>query len=115
MRQIVNSYMFLDKSRVILYGILIVAILVALLVNQQAFFKPFGQDLHGRATDYGLKIQGWVKTSIYPKISSEVKNGGEVIGQEATKQKDIALKNIWENIKKYLAEKFSKTFGTKVE
>ncbi len=107
--------MFLDKSRVILYIIVIIAIVAALFLSQTAYFKPFGRQLHQQVSGYSVKTQNWIKTAIYPKISYEVKNRGEVIEQEATKQKDMALKSIWESIKKYFAEKFSKTFGTKVE
>ena len=100
----------------------ILAILVVLGIvffSQQPQFSNIGGDLYIQSArkggEFWIKSSDWFKASIYPNISGEVAKRGEVIKEEITKQKDGAVKNIWENIKSYFAEKFSKTFGTKVE
>lgn len=53
--------------------------------------------------------------NVYPRVSGGVEGSKEIIEKEVVRQKDNAVKNIWGKFKSYLAEKFSKMSGTKVE
>jgi len=99
--------------------VIIVILLAIVFFSQQIYFRESGKNLYLQADKYARvyigKASDWLKINVYPKISGEVQKGGVEAQKEIAKQKNNLLQNIWENLKKYSAEKFSKTFGTKVE
>ena len=111
--------MHMKKGDLVKNIIIIAVILVAVFLSQQPYFKKNSKNLFSQATKqinvYLVKTGDWLKAHIYPKVSGEVAKGGAVAQEEIKKQKNNILQNIWENIKNYFAEKFSKTFGTKVK
>lgn len=103
-----------------LKNIVIIVILVVLVfVSQQSAFRSYGKDLYGyigpKIEEYKTKVVDWFKTTIYPRVSGEVEQKGNAIGEEINKQKNNFVQNIWENAKKYFADIFTKVSGTKVQ
>ena len=101
-------------------NIVIIAVLLAMVfLSQQSFAKPTAQkiisQISEKTKEYSQKAGDWLKAKTNPYIAKEVQNGGERVKEEVIKQKNNLLQNIWENLKKYFAQKFSKTFGTEVK
>jgi len=107
------------QNIVVINTIIVVMLLVTVFLSQQAYFSPYGKTVYlkgmGEFNVYWLKLNYWANTNVYPKISGEVEKGGQVVTQEIVKQKNNIAHSIWENIKKYFAEKFSKYSGTQVQ
>jgi hypothetical protein len=101
------------SKKPIFYIILIIVILVLVFFSQQAVSGKFNQTLFStvanQAQAYLAKGSNWVIDSIYPKISKEVQNGGEVIQNEVNraKQKVAEVKEATENIPKKIESYFS--------
>lgn len=99
--------------------LIIITILIVVFLSQQPYFRPIGKNLFSRGTErinpYWLKTNEWINKNIYPRVSREVEERGGAVKEEVQKQKDIAVQSIWQKIKNYLAEKFSKFSGTEVE
>lgn len=97
----------------------IVVVLGIVFFSQQAYFAPYGKTLYlkgiGEFNVYWLKIDHWANANVYPKIGGEVGRGREQVTQEIVKHKNNIAQNIWENVKSYLAQKFSKYSGTEVK
>lgn len=108
------------KLKVFTKNIIIVAIILAVVfMSQRSDFRQFGEKLYSQAAEqinnYTPKLSSWFMANVYPKVGGGAERGKEVIEKEFIGQKDNAAKNIWEKFKNYLAEKFSKMSGTKVE
>ena len=99
--------------------LVITAILLTVFLSQSPYFRPFGEVFYKRGAEYASpywsNASGWLKANIYPRVSGGVQTGGEVVSKEVVKQKNNFAAALWENIKNYFAEKFSKISGTKVE
>ncbi|KKP41801.1 MAG: hypothetical protein UR31_C0023G0005 [Parcubacteria group bacterium GW2011_GWA2_33_14] len=99
--------------------IIIIILLIVIFLSQQPHFRPAGEKAYSQMKKqgelYGVKFNSWFNAHVYPKVSGQVASGGEVIKKEIENQKNNIAKNSWEKIKNYLAENFSKFFGTKVE
>ncbi len=102
------------KNRGFAQYILIMAVILAVIfLSQQPYFSGIGKNIYNQA-------ESWVMTNIYPRVVSEVeKRGEEVRGEEVreevSRQKDNLMKNVWQKIKKYFSNIFTKTTGTEVE
>ncbi len=103
------------KKGIIKYIIIIAVILAVVFLSQQVYLSNIGKNLYSQGNKYWTEADQWLKTNIYPMIGKEVENRGEEAKEEIAKQKDNALKSLWEKIKNFLAQKFSKFSGTKVE
>ncbi len=106
--------------QILVINVIILAILLAtVFLSQQAYFAPYGKTLYvkgvGQFNVYWLKLNYWADTNLYPRLSGEAGKGGQLITQEITKQKNSIAQSVWENIKNYLAQKFSKLSGTEVK
>lgn len=101
------------------YIVIIAVILSVVFLSQQPFARPFGKSVYSwsqkEASNYWSKTTHWLGATIYPKVTQEVEKRGEPLKEEVITQKDNAVKNIWENIKNYFAEQFSKISGTEVK
>lgn len=99
--------------------VIIAVVLVVVFLSQQPYFRPAGEKAYSQmkkqGESYGVQFNSWFNTNVYPKVGGQVASGGEVIKKEIETQKNNIAKNTWEKIKSYLAENFSKLFGTKVE
>lgn len=104
---------------VIKNGIIIIVILALAFISQQHFFDSYGKNTLSfagqQASLYWHKVGEWFSATIYPRVQKEAAERGQPLKEEVEKQKDNAVKIIWENVKNYFAEKFSKVSGTKVE
>ena len=101
------------------YIIAISIVLAVVFMSQQAFLRPFGMFAYNWGAEkigyYWSKTTNWFSAGLYPKIEKEALEKGNEVKEEAIIQKDNAVKNIWQNIKNYFANQFSKFSGTKVE
>ena len=101
------------------YIVLIAFVLGIAFLSQQPLFKPYGKNLYNQASIqaslYWSKANNWVTASLYPKATQEVQNRGEPLQEAIIDQKNNFAQNVWENIKNYFAEKFSKISGTQVK
>src|SRR3989344_6932379 len=90
--------------------IIITVILTIVFLSQASDLGRFGNGLYIQTTEkiseYGLKSSNWFKVNIYPRIGGGVEKGKESIEKEVNKQKDVAVKSVWEKFKNYFAEKF---------
>lgn len=108
------------ESKVFIKNILIViVILTVVFLSQQSYFRTIGNYLYSKylkqVSLYFVKNTDWFKENVYPKVSGEVAQKREDVKEEIIKQKNNFAQIIWGNFKNYFAEKFSKTFDTKVE
>ena len=92
--------------------VIIVAILGIAFLSQLPDLRYVGKKWYPEAKE---KTYGWLGLNLYPKIVGDLQKKGEEVKQGAIDVKDNFFISIWENIKKYFAEKFTQTFGTKVE
>ncbi len=101
------------------YIVIIIIILVIVFLSQQPYFRGIGKNIYNQAEaqigSYWSKANNWVRVNVYPRVSSEAQKRGEAIKEEVNKEKNAIAQNIWEKIKKYFSEQFSKFSGTKVE
>lgn len=99
--------------------IIITVILIVIFLSQKSGFKRSIGNLYSQAiekySNYGLGLKSWLMANIYPMVGRGADIGKEVVEKEVVKQKDVLTKNFWKKFKNYLAEKFSKISGTKVE
>lgn len=93
----------------IVRNIVIIAVIVFIIfLGQQPYFQEQGKFWLQKVNAYiGPYWQKWV--------SGEVDKRKEIITQEIEKEKEKISQSIWQQIKKFLAEKFSNISGTKVE
>jgi hypothetical protein len=110
----------MENGGVFIKNVLIVgAIFGIVFLSQQSFLKPFGRIMYSQGTQqyqaYFAKISTWFKASIYPKINTEAQNRGAAVNEAITAQKQNAAQVVWENIKNYFANTFSKISGTHVK
>lgn len=95
--------------------IIIIAILIMAFMSQQPSFNSFGPKAIEQVNVYWQKTLNWIGLNTIEKVEEDLKGKGEEVKQGAIDVKNNFLISMWENIKNYFAEKFSKTFGTKVE
>ncbi len=96
----------------------IVAIIVVLGIiyfSQQANFRSVGVQAQQQSQNYLDKGIEWVKTNIYPRVSSEVEKRGGQLTQQANTAKNNFAQTIWEGIVKYLQKNFNYLFKTDVQ
>ncbi|OGZ62974.1 MAG: hypothetical protein A3C58_01410 [Candidatus Staskawiczbacteria bacterium RIFCSPHIGHO2_02_FULL_34_10] len=110
----------MEHERGLIKNIVIIAVLLAVVfLSQSSSFRPIAQIIYNQASEkispYTAGAGNWFKANIYPRIKSEAAKRGEEAAQEITTQKDNVAQNLWEKIKNFFAEKFSKFFGTKVK
>ncbi|MEK7562527.1 MAG: hypothetical protein AAB509_02525 [Patescibacteria group bacterium] len=98
----------MQKREFIKYIAIIIIILVIVFLSQQPYFRGYGKDIYG-------KVDSWVRTNVYSKVSGEVEKRGEAIKEEVNKEKNAVAQNIWDKIKNYLASVFSKSTGAQVQ
>lgn len=91
---------------------IIINVLAVLVVLGIVFFSQQGPKT--QKTGSNNQANGWWQ-QIQERFSNEAQSRGGELQQVVTQQKDIAAKTVWEKIKIYFAEKFSKFSGTKVE
>ena len=108
------------QSRGFVQNIVIIAvILILVFLSQQAYARLFVQKIYSQVNaaiqPYWLTFSGWVKITLYPKLSGEVATRGGAVTQELNAQKNIAAQSLWDKIKLFFAEKFSNFFGTPVK
>lgn len=100
-------------------GVIIVGILAAVFLSQQEYVQTTGKEFIVKNTqkqqEYLVEAQAWVKTNLWPRIDGEVNKAQLSATEGIVQQKNNFLQNIWKSSKNYFAEKFSTTFGTKVE
>ncbi|MSU54466.1 MAG: hypothetical protein EXS48_01310 [Candidatus Staskawiczbacteria bacterium] len=108
------------KTGILIKNVIFVAVLlVVVFLSQQEQFKLVDHYVYKNAmsqiNNYWVKTENWIKNIVMPKASREVSVIETSVTQEISRQKDNVVQNLWENFKNYFAEKFSKTFGTKVK
>lgn len=99
--------------------VIIIVLLAVVFLSQQPYFNEAGKKLYfqteAQVKDYWEKAGDWFRSNIYPRVSGEVEQKSAIVQEEITKQKNNFVQNIWENIKNYFANIFSKTTGTPVQ
>lgn len=89
------------------YIVIIIVILIIIFLSQQAYLQGTGNNLISDATDqasaYLTKGSNWVTSQIYPKISGEVQNRGDMIKNEIAQEKNKISENILEKTKNYFS------------
>lgn len=100
----------MELKKIIIYLIIIIIILVGLFFSQQAYSGKIGKSLLSNAASqagaYFAKGANWAMSAIYPKISEEVKSGGDAIINPITDQVE-QVKNIPQNILEKVENYFS--------
>ncbi|OGZ70185.1 MAG: hypothetical protein A2904_02405 [Candidatus Staskawiczbacteria bacterium RIFCSPLOWO2_01_FULL_33_9] len=91
--------------------VIIIMLLIVVFLSQQPYFNEVGKKLYSQG-EVQVKMY-W--EGIYPRVSGEVEQKGAIIQQEINKQKDNISQNIWQNIKNYFGNIFSKVSGTPVQ
>ena len=105
------------------YIVNIIAIAVVLTVvffSQQQYLKPnesalFLQAKNQTSNYITAKLQNSFLAKLYKNLSAQALKRGASVTEVIENQKNVAAQSIWGKIKNYLAGKFSKTFGVKVE
>ncbi len=108
------------KSGGFVKNIVMVAVLLAVVfLSQSPSFRPIAQNFYNQANQsigpYVQNGQHWFSANVYPRVSAEAQKRGEEASREIATQKNNAAQNIWDTIKNYFAEKFSKFSGTNVK
>lgn len=89
------------------YIVIIVVILAAVFLSQQAYSNGIGKTLISNATDqiqtYAAKGSNWIMASIYPKITEEVQKRGDIIKTEVNNEKEKVSENIATKISNYFS------------
>lgn len=100
------------QNRGFIINILAIGVVLGILfLSQRSYYATKSVADSAGPETFLTRTQDWFFAQVYPKVS-----GGVGLAQDKiTEQKDMAAKNIWENIKHYFAQKFSKYSGTKVE
>lgn len=95
------------NKKIIFYIILIIVILVLLFLSQQAYSRWIGKtlisDVTSQAGAYLAKGSDWVMSNIYPKISGEVQNRGEMMQTEINQAKQKVTEDILKKIGNYFS------------
>ena len=91
--------------------VIVVVILTVVFLSQQPYLKPIGKNL----SSYWKNSNNWLGKNAYSKISRGVAGVQDTTKTMISEQKDNIAQIVWEKVKNYFAEKFSKVFGTKVE
>ncbi|MBI3337403.1 MAG: hypothetical protein HY005_02130 [Candidatus Staskawiczbacteria bacterium] len=99
--------------------VIIIVILTVIFLGQQTYFKEYGRNLYSQIKPqvqaYWTGISDWFKNNVYSGVSGEVEQKSALIQQEVEKQKNNLMQNIWEKIKDYFGNIFSKVSGTPVK
>lgn len=99
--------------------IIVIIVLAVVFLSQQPYFREYGKNLYSQIKPqveaYWTKTTDWFRNNVYPRVSGEVEQKAVVIQEEITKQKNNIVQNIWEKIKSYFANIFSKVSGTPVQ
>jgi hypothetical protein len=90
----------------ILNVVAIIVVLGIIYFSQQANFKSVG---------VGTQVIDWVKTNIYPRVSTEIQNRGGELTQVVNTQKNNLAQNAWDAIRNYLQKNFNYLFKTEVK
>jgi len=108
-----------NEKGVIQYIAVIIIIFVVVFLSQQPYFRGIGKNVYNQAEaqvgSYWAKASDWVRANVYPRVSGEVQKRGEAIKDEVNKEKNAVAQNIWEKIKNYFANIFTKTTGAQVQ
>ncbi len=106
----------MDKNRGFILNIVAILVVLGIIYfSQQANFRSVGAQTQQQSQNYLDKGIAWVKTNIYPRVSTEVQNRGGQLTQQVNTAKNNIAQNIWEGIKNYLAQKFNSIFKTNVK
>src|SRR5579864_5862573 len=94
--------------------ILIVVVFAVAFLSQQPAFNYVGKNIYPIIQEqmnvYWQNTLHWLGLNIYSKVAPEVTKRGVDIKNQAINQRNNFLQTIWENIKNYFANQFSKTF-----
>ena len=89
------------------YIVIIGVIITIVFLSQLPYFREVGKNLTAKASDavYGYWAKGadWATSVIYPKVSEEVKNRGEMIKNEITSEKDKISENVLQKVGDYFS------------
>jgi hypothetical protein len=107
-------------QQVFIKSIIIIAVLLAVIfLSQQPYSRELGKSFCGKAKALvAPALEKMYKTSsnyVTSRFAPQVEKGKVEIQQKVIEEKNNLNKSIWENIKNYFAETFSKISGTKVE
>lgn len=80
--------------------VIIIIILIVVFLSQQPYFRGYGKDIYNKAES---------------QVALYWSKAGETVTNEINKGKNKVAQNIWEEIKNYFANIFSKSTGTKVQ
>jgi hypothetical protein len=117
----------MNEKEFLKYIVIIVVILALVFLSQQPYFREYGKNLYFQAKAqlkvywlvYWTKLTHWFKDNIYSPVysvvSREVEQKSTVLQQEINKQKNKIVQDIWEKVKNYFANIFSKISGTAVQ
>jgi|GEM_PF-3542724 hypothetical protein len=99
--------------------VIIATVLAVVFLSQNASFRPITKQFYIKAekqiTPYWVKTDTWFKVNVYPRVASEVQKRGATATQQIATQKNNVVQNIWQGIKQYIANIFSKISGTQVK
>ncbi len=95
------------QKKIIFSIIAIIIVLVVVFLSQQAYFRGIGKTLISDATNqakaYLAKSSGWAMSKIYPTISQDVQNRGDMIKNEVNQEKNKVSENIGTKIGNYFS------------
>lgn len=107
------------REGVLKYFVAVAFVLAVAFLGQQSYFEKISKNLYSTISEkFGptfAKTNDWLKASLYPKLGGEAAKRGESLKEEVKTQKDKAALSAWQKVKSYLAQKFFKISGTKVE
>lgn len=99
-------------NRGFIINILAIGVVLGIVfLSQGSVMRQTAADSESTTSRFLGNARNWFLAQVYPRVSG----GVDLAQDKITEQKDIAAENIWDKIKNYLAEKFSKYSGTKVE
>lgn len=97
----------------------VIVVLVIVFLSQQPNFREYGKDLYDQAVAQGQSwwhgAYSYVEQNVFSKIGGEVEKKKEAIQEELQQEKNKISENIWQKIKNYFADIFSKATGVNVQ
>jgi len=95
------------NKKLIFYIVLIIVILIFVFLSQQVYSRWVGKNLisgaTSRASAYLAKGSDWVMSGIYPKISNQLKSGGDAIQTKANQTKQNNFSDAAKKIGNYFS------------
>jgi len=99
--------------------VIIIVLVVIVFLSQQPYFRKYGENFYLQAKtqvmSYWAQATDWFMNNVYSRVSGGVEQKKAEIQEEVAKQKNNIVQNVWEKIKNYFADIFSKTTGTTVQ